>query len=235
MRINPGISVASAGALSLATVLLTLLLVLPATSSAAVEYVPDDVIVKFKPESSPVQRMSVLEAVDGAGSEGIGLPRTRLVELEDGAGDPEAVARRLERRPEVAWAEPNYIYRTMEVRSNDPFFTDGSLWGLLNTGQTVPQFVTPETRDDPRAGLPGIDIGAISAWEESTGSRSVLVGVADTGVASHSDLNANLRFDLSRDFRADTAGGEEDDPFADSYGHGTHVAGTIGEIGRAHV
>lgn len=212
---------------------LAVLLVLPwsASASPAPEFVPGEVVVKFKAESAPQARVQALNAIGAGGSEAIGLPRTRLVDLDEDV-DPEVAARRLEARPEVAWAEPNFIYRIHNVQPNDPFFTNGSLWGLLNTGQSVPQFVDPGSRDDPRTGLAGVDIGATRAWQESTGSEEVLVGVVDTGIASHPDLNANLRLDLSRDFRTWDDQGEEEDPSADSGLHGTHVAGTIGAVGN---
>lgn len=196
------------------------------------EYVPGEVLVKFKASSSPQGRVKALGAAGAQGSQPIRLPRTRRVELNNEKVDPQAAARRLEAQPEVAWSEPNYIYRKRAVRPNDPFFSDSSMWALLNTGQTLPQWVEKGNIDHPRAGLPGIDIGATRAWQATTGSRGILVGVADTGVATHPDLNANLRLDFSRDFRADSGSGEAPDPPADSDGHGTHVAGTIGAVGN---
>lgn len=211
---------------------LAVLFVLPAAAGAAnePEYVTGEVLVKFKATSSPQARTKALATLDAEGSEAIGLPRTRLIGLAEEHTDPRTAARRLESRPEVAWSEPNYIYRTQAVvQPNDPFFTNGSLWGLLNTGQSVARFPGDP---NPRSGLPGVDIGATQAWAQTTGSRQTLVGIADTGVAAHPDLNANLRLDLSRDFRTDESVGEEPDPSADSDGHGTHVAGTIGAVGN---
>jgi len=85
-------------------------------------------------------------------------------------------------------------------------------------------------------------IGATPAGSYSTeqGKRAVKVGVIDTGVdGSHPDIAANFDADLSRNFTRDMedidgACAEEpdrscDDPNdVDEYGHGTHVAGTIG-------
>ena len=50
---------------------------------------------------------------------------------------------------------------------NDPYFTDGRLWGLENKQ-------APET------------------WRFKRGSRIVMVGVIEGGIGSHIDLNANV-------------------------------------------
>ena len=78
------------------------------------------------------------------------------------------------RDPEVLYAEPNLIY-DLSVTPNDPSFS--SLWGLHNTGQT--------------GGLPDADINAPEAWNITTGSSSVVIGVLDSGVDyNHPDLAA---------------------------------------------
>lgn len=208
------------------------LFILPSSAGALgpAEYVPGEVLVKFRASSSPQARVQALSAVGAKSSEPIRLPRTRLAELADGELDPHTAATRLEKRPEVVWAEPNYIYRTQVLEPNDPFFTNGWLWGLRNSGQTIP--LPSDASSGGQAGLSGQDIGATRAWAHTTGSRDILVGVADTGVAAHPDLNGNLRLDLSRDLRADTTIEEQADPTADDDRHGTHVAGTIGAVGN---
>lgn len=65
-----------------------------------------------------------------------------------------------------------------------------------------------------------------SAWDLTTGSLNVKVGVIDSGInASHSDLNDNINRTLSKSFI-------NDDPFIDKHGHGTKVSGVIGAIGN---
>src|SRR4051812_30378381 len=84
----------------------------------------------------------------------------------------------LRAHPDVAYVEPNYIVASDSVPNDTSF---GQLWGLLNVGQTVG---TP--------GTPGADIGATLAWNVSTGSRTSVVAVVDTGIdSSHPDLAAN--------------------------------------------
>lgn len=83
------------------------------------------------------------------------VPRGREVEAAKG----------LASRPEVLWAEPNYIRRS-QVASNDPLFTQQ--WGLQK-------------------------IQAPSAWETTSGTSSVTVAVVDTGVdLRHPDLQGKL-------------------------------------------
>src|SRR5437762_11573838 len=73
-------------------------------------------------------------------------------------------------------------------------------------------------------------IQAPTAWDKPTNAGEVVVAVVDTRIASnHPDLQANLWTDPVTLAHACTciggtctAGGDDD------YGHGTHVAGTIG-------
>lgn len=69
------------------------------------------------------------------------------------------------------------------------------------------------------------------AWDISVGTSNVLVGVMDTGIdGSHPDLQSSIVNSLCRDF---TNGGEDEvDELIDPSGHGTHVAGIIGAIGK---
>lgn len=134
---------------------------------------------------------------------------------------------RLEPRQLLAgdlWASPAVI-------PNDPSFAVE--WGLRNTGQY--------------AGTPGNDINAAGAWQFTTGSRSVVVAVIDSGIdLGHPDLAANLWVNPgetagdgidndSNGFVDDIHGWDFVDNDAvpqDGFGHGTHVAGIIGAAGN---
>ena len=72
------------------------------------------------------------------------------------------------------------------------------------------------------------------AWDFSTGSNNVIVGVMDTGIdGTHPDLHNSIINNLCRDF---TSGVEvEVGSPVDPHGHGTHVAGIIGSIGDNNV
>ncbi|MCL1963512.1 MAG: S8 family serine peptidase [Firmicutes bacterium] len=101
---------------------------------------------------------------------------------------------RLSGNPDVVFAEPDYLY-DLHILPNDPLYK--FLWGMEN-------------------------IRAPLAWNYTTGSPDVVVGVLDSGVDStHPDLSANLLFPGGRfmDSRDET-------------GHGTHVAGTVGAVGN---
>jgi thermitase len=99
--------------------------------------------------------------------------------------------------PAVAYAEPNYVYHA-DAAPNDPRYPQ--LWGLAK-------------------------ISAPAAWNISTGSTAVTVGVVDSGISTdHLDLSANVV--PGHDFVQG-----DSDP-RDFNGHGTHVAGTIGARGN---
>ena len=87
--------------------------------------------------------------------------------------------RRLRSDPRVRFAEPNYKVHTLATPNDSAF---GELWGLVNSGQAV-KGVT---------GTPDADIDADQAWNVTTGSSSVVVGILDTGVDfSHPDLGGS--------------------------------------------
>ena len=68
-----------------------------------------------------------------------------------------------------------------------------------------------------------------NAWNFTTGSSNVRIGVIDTGIAIHTDLIDNLAPGL--DF-FNMVDGEPGVARADEDGHGTHVAGIIGAVGN---
>ena len=113
------------------------------------------------------------------------------------------------------YVEPDYI-RSINAMPNDSAFTDGTLWALRNSGQSN--------------GVAGADIGAMSAWDLTTGSTNVIVAVVDTGIRyTHQDLAAQVwRDPASTNFvcGTNTVAGNSD-PMDDN-GHGSHVSGTIG-------
>ncbi len=155
-----------------------------------------------------------------------------VVKLAKGAA-MDAVLRKLQSDPAVAFAEPDYLV-TKQAASNDPYYTNGSLWGMYGD-ETSPTNVY------------GSQAG--EAWAAGkTGSSSVFVGIVDEGIdLSHPDLQANIwtnPFEVAGNGFDDDGNGYIDDihgwdffnndnSIYDVGGdqHGTHVAGTIGGAG----
>jgi subtilisin family serine protease len=136
--------------------------------------------------------------------------------------------RSLRRRPEVRFAERDHLMR-LTGTPNDPSF--GLQWAFRNTGQLITGV----------SGTPGADVRAVPAWDVSTGSRSIVVGVTDTGMDyRHPDLAANVWSNPGGigGCAAGTHGynvlASSCDPMDDDTvygGHGTHVAGIAGAVG----
>ncbi len=161
--------------------------------------------------------------------------RTALVACDPaGFTGLEAAMQALAGDPAVRAVEPDYLVRGIGTPDDASF---GQLWGLHNTGQT--------------GGTADADIDAPEAWNISTGSRSVLVGIIDTGLdRSHPDLAANAWTNPRESGSGRDANGSDDDGNGfiddwrgwnfvadnnnpnDDHSHGTHVAGTIGAVGN---
>jgi len=210
---------------------------IPTVSYQGQEVAANEVLVKFKssPNISAPQTLAQINlAEDIASSSAIGAGD--IWRLRSRSKDVATLVTELSARPEVAYAEPNYVVHALET-PNDPYF--GNLWGLKNTGQVI-QGV---------AGKPGADISATSAWNSTTGSAANVVAVVDTGIDYyHPDLAPNVwsapsSFTIgvgttpitcpagSHGFNAITW---TCDPYDDN-GHGTHVSGTIGAVGNNSV
>lgn len=142
----------------------------------------------------------------------------------------ERVLRQLRADGRVRYAEPNYVV-SLDATPNDQFY--GELWALNNTGQS--------------GGTADADIDAPEAWNITTGSTNVIVGVIDTGVNyTHADLVANMWVnpgEIAANDVDDDGNGYIDDVHGinaitgtgnpmDDHSHGTHVAGTIGAKGN---
>lgn len=112
---------------------------------------------------------------------------------------------KLSANPNVAYAEPDYLEK-LHVVSNDPLFRQ--LWGTKR-------------------------IQAPLAWEYTTGSAEVAVGVIDSGIDyTHPDIRGNMWASPNRQLINgwNFAGNYRNS--MDTNGHGTHVAGTIGAVGN---
>lgn len=229
-------------AMSGITVFTAALLLAPPVRSESdlkVESVPGEFVIQLKTSASFA---SFEKQIRGLGVEVAETLREDLI-LVRAAGESSQVgirsakkfAAKLSSLAAVELAEPNYVYRAVKL-PNDPDLQ--KLWGLKNSGAA----------DSTGArGLAGIDVGAESAWDISTGSKSVIVAVIDTGIDfNHPDLAAqawvNEKEKNGKTGVDDDGNGYVDDVngfnFAgnkgdatDDNGHGSHCAGTIGAKG----
>jgi len=110
------------------------------------------------------------------------------------------VVKKLEKVEGILYAGPDYYLYPAANNSNDPLLPNQ--WGLNGT----------------------YGINAPAAWDITTGARGINVGIIDTGIASHPDLNGNViqGFNFV----------DYDDITDDTDGHGTKVAGIAGAVGN---
>jgi subtilisin family serine protease len=200
----------------------TVVLAIAAIAAAADEserYAPGELVVRFEPGVDRAEQSAVRDELGVELAERGLLPRAEVVELP--AGEPVLdAARAFERLPAVRYAEPNFLY-DLDAVPNDPLFFEQA--GLHDTGQT---FGDLDQVPPTFLGSYDADVDAPEAWNITTGSTQVTIGIADTGVDyTHPDLAPNIV--PGWDF-----GAGDDDPFPDGSDHGTHVAGIAGSVGN---
>lgn len=204
---------------------------------AEAEFVPGELIVKLKDGTS--LRSLNFRSLGIEEVEEINVRFGQFLKIKT-SESVRAMAVNLTSLPEVEYAEPNYIYKAIELPENplqymvpqDPKFNE--LWGLHNTGDNDPKGMS---------GVAGVDVDALRAWEITKGSRSVRIAVIDTGVDyNHPDLASNMwvnEAELNGEEGVDDDGNgfvddihgydfanNDGDPI-DGHSHGTHCAGTI--------
>jgi len=202
-------------------------------------YRPGELLIQFKKDITDAQLADLFQrgglrlrkhiqtaAMKGNGQLGITLTATPL--------PVEETIQMLRNHPAIEFVQPNWIY-THQAVSDDPFYTDGSLWGMYGDA------TSPANQYGSQAGEP---------WAAGyTGSRDVYIGVIDEGIQfDHPDLEANIwtnpgeipgngidddgngYVDDVHGWNALNDNGNIYDPANDD--HGTHVAGTIGAAGQ---
>jgi thermitase len=208
----------------------------PLTSSSTAQYVPGEVLVEFKPTTSTQSNMATVASFGGTVQTNL---NHNLLQVKLGANQSvEASIAAYKNDPNVALAQPNYIYHTTAATPSNAL-SYGQQWAFKNTGQTILNTNTQPsgtalsyTTNNP--GTAGKDMDIEPAWGVITDCSSVVVAVIDTGVNyNQQDLTTNMWTSATYPNHGYnyTTEGVAADPM-DLNGHGTHVAGIIGAIGN---
>jgi len=122
------------------------------------------------------------------------------------------VVRQLQRMEGIKHVGPSMYDDIMTVNPNNPYFRNGTQWALNGAN----------------------GINAPDAWGITTGSRAVRVGIIDTGIARHPNLNANVDFTSGGDFyrMASIPNNIPGTLVPDTNGHGTMSASVVGAEGN---
>jgi serine protease len=183
-----------------------LLMLLPASAQAA-RYVPGELIVHYRDGTSATDQAAIESSAGTRGAGGLPGGSKRLV-IEDGQSVT-ATIDELRSDPRVEYAVANYPARASAFRPNDPGFPlQWNFWGPY--------------------GIHMPDAWSIASRRGAPGGRGAIVAVLDTGIAYRSYRGFRRAPDLSSFVRGYDFVDNDRYPF-DLNGHGTHVAGTIGE------
>jgi subtilisin family serine protease len=197
------------------------------------EVVPGQIIVKFKKDAGPTVQANARREENLKKVRDLGLIDAE-VDKVSGQSVEQAI-RDLKRRPDVKYAEPDYVVYPTGY-ADEPRF--GQLWGLHNTGQTI----------DGSTGTSNVDVNGLEASKVTQGNPNLVVAVIDDGVDfSHPDLAGRQWKNPGESGSGKESNGIDDDgngkvddvngwdvchqdntvhdPGDDA--HGTHVAGTI--------
>ena len=204
-------------------------------------HVADQVIVQFRPGATEADKQRAMRRVNGDRAETLARGRSRIdlggdVELLNVRGQAriaDAIAT-LQGDGAIDFAEPNWLVQRAAT-SNDPYYTNGSLWGMYGATSTP-------------ANAFGSHAAQVWAKTGGTNCSNVVVGIIDTGyMHTHTDLAANAYKnpgEIAGNGIDDDGNGYIDDVYGwdfdgnnntvfdgTSDDHGTHVAGTIGAVG----
>lgn len=147
-----------------------------------------------------------------------GLQRIFFFEVSSKQGMESYIAQ-LKGEPFIEYAEYDFIGygsgkpEETSVIPNDPQF--GNQWGLRNTGQVINSIT----------GIAGNDINVAGAWDITTGSANIKIGVLDSGMPlSASEFTGRLTpgYDFANN---------DNNPM-DDQGHGSNVGSIIGAKGN---
>src|SRR5262245_52344306 len=201
------------------------------TRSSGEAYLRGSIAVKFRPGTAPAAERLMVNRVGATTMEAPSYADFQIVNIDENA-DPEAAAAALTRQPDVEYAQARYKIHPMFV-PNDPLYSQQ--WNFpaidmehawdLNPGAT--SSIVVAVLDSGVAYRNAVLRRDIPSWRDFFGSSVVTypaLGTVDIPFAAAPDLAGPNRFVAPRDFIWN-----DTDPL-DLDGHGTHVAGTIGQL-----
>lgn len=185
-------------------------------------------IVKFRDGTSMPARAAMLGRINGVRTQALSYSDFDIVTIDPQA-DPEEAARTLDAQPDVDYAQARYRLHTMFV-PNDPLYS--RQWNLsaldmerawdLNPGAT--SGVTVAVLDSGIAYRNTVVRFVGTAWRSDDRVLFPALGPVDVPFAAAPDLGGPDRYVSPRDFIWN------DTSPLDLDGHGTHVAGTLGQL-----
>jgi serine protease len=190
-------------------------------------FVPGSIIVKFRPGTSPDAQRMLLAQVDGSAGSPLSYANFDIVSI-DSTLDPEAAARQLEAQPDVEYAQARYrVYP--RFTPNDPLFT--RQWNYTTLDMERAWDINPGASSSVTVAVLDSGVAYRSAVVRYRARGFTLDGIpyrslgdVDVPFAAAPELAGPDRFVAPRDFIWDT------EMPLDLDGHGTHVAGTIGQL-----
>lgn len=201
-------------------------------STDSVTYVPGSIIVKFKEDAPRGAAAAATAQVSGEIVDRSSFANFEIVDIPDNA-DPEAAAAAMRARPDVEYAQPRYLNYAM-ARPNDTLY--GNQWNFPAIDMERAWDIQPGASSDIIVAV--LDSGM--AFRDTTvryrsrfpfritsdGPLYPALGTVDVPFAAAPELgpSGSPRFVSPRDFIWN------DDLPVDLDAHGTHVAGTIGQL-----
>ncbi|WP_062263963.1 S8 family peptidase [Endozoicomonas arenosclerae] len=195
--------------------------------------VTDRIIINYHPEPTEGNAIAHIKQGVNYGAFGVAAGRDKeIIEIGGSVNinDAQILADSLEDNPQVAFAEPDYIMQIMRV-PNDSRYNEQWHYFESTAGSNLP-----------------------AAWDITTGRSDVIVGVIDTGIVYHKDIDGNVVSGhdfISHSWIANDGGGRDQNAIdsgdaitsagacgysngqpvppapTESSWHGTHVSGTI--------